>query len=49
MVYDCVLLSLPAYTTQIPSLGIIDLLSYLENKGFKVTGVDFSPDFFKKK
>ena len=49
MQYDCILSSLPAYTTQIPSLGVVSLLTYLQEKGFNVTGFDFSLDFYKKK
>lgn len=49
MEYDCVLSVLPSYTSQIPSLGLISLITYLQDKGFKVIGFDFSLDFFKKK
>ncbi|MHA1298371.1 MAG: hypothetical protein ACTSO9_02890 [Candidatus Helarchaeota archaeon] len=49
MVYDCIFLSIPAYTTQIPSLGLVSLISFLHDKGFNVTGIDFSHHFYKKK
>ncbi|NVM04415.1 MAG: hypothetical protein HWN67_18980 [Candidatus Helarchaeota archaeon] len=49
MQYDCILTSLPAYTTQIPSLGIVSLITFLNDKGFNILGFDFSLDFYKKK
>ncbi|MFX1451521.1 MAG: hypothetical protein ACFFCM_11800 [Promethearchaeota archaeon] len=49
MPYDCILASLPAYTTQIPSLGLVSLITFLKDKGFNVSGFDFSLDFYKKK
>jgi hypothetical protein len=46
---DAIFLCMPTYTTQIPSLGLVSLISYLEGKGFKTAGFDFSQDFYKKK
>ncbi|MHA1130554.1 MAG: B12-binding domain-containing radical SAM protein [Candidatus Helarchaeota archaeon] len=48
MELDIVLVSLPAFTHHTPSRGLASLASYLKDKGYHFTCIDFGPEFYKK-
>ncbi|MHA1271241.1 MAG: B12-binding domain-containing radical SAM protein [Candidatus Helarchaeota archaeon] len=47
MEFDCIISSIPPYTSITPSISITSLYSFLINKGIKCYSFDFSPSFFK--